>query len=239
MSLRVDIHLATAYGQAYPVSADLLLAGFRGVAGDEVVAELALAAGRPGLAHLLVAWDGAPPTISPSLTLVSRFPAITKPLIKRLQVTPVYEAGPGTPYHLTLELYPRESYASSGLSVQPDALLLTSKPLLQWQSPAADAWPLLAMSDEELAYARRQWGPVVTAATGDLDQAQGICLALAGELATSNGVPSDALMASPPFRQHALLVSGQARGYCENAAAIFVHACQAFAAAMPAEVDDE
>lgn len=228
MSERVSLRLAETFGQAHPVAEDLYLAAFRGMAGERVRAEIELIPGRPGIRHLLVARDGAPTKVVAGMRLIEILPETRVPLIRHLHVTPVYEAGRGTTYRLRLEFYPRESYADSGLSTQPDALLLISSPILQWQTTSLSTWDGPALSDEERAYARRQWGPLVNATSGDLAQAQALSLRLALELADSNGVPSDALMAAPPFRQHELLVSGAARGYCENAAAIFVHACRAF-----------
>ncbi len=85
----------------------------------------------------------------------------------------------------------------------------------------------MPLTAADRAFARAKWGQRLAGIKTDYGRAQLLSLALAGDLKPHNGVPSDAMMRATPFQQYKMMMSGKSKGYCENWAVIFVHACRA------------
>lgn len=227
MSACLEFRLADTFGAAYPAESDLWIERFTGRVRPELEASLGLSPGRPGLQHLRVACDGQPPGSAEHGIIRARFARNDQPQSRAFEVMPVFETGAGAAFQITIALYPSGFYAANGLLGQPDAFLLTTRPLLPRRPVQPFASEALPLTASERAFARDRWGSLLAGVAQDYERAQILSRSLAGDLQAHSGIPSDEMMRAPPFRQYEMMLAGQGQGYCENWAVIFVHACRA------------
>lgn len=219
--------LEDSIGSAYPVQSDLWIEQFSAKTRPQLEACLILKPGRPGFRHLRVVCNNQPAVITRKPVIQARFERKAQPTNQVYNVTPVFATGKGMPFKINIALYPSKFYAASGLLNQPDAFLLTTRPLIPRRSARQLSWEHLPLTAADRAFAKAKWGQRLARVKTDYERAQILSRSLASDLKPHDGVPSDAMMRSTPFQQYKMMMSGKGKGYCENWAVIFVHACRA------------
>lgn len=223
----IAFRLEDSIGSAYPLQSDLWIEQFGATRQPQLEARLVLHPGRPGFRHLQVVCDNQPAVLIRKPIIRARFERNALPQTKVYNVTPVFVTGKRRSFQINIALYPAGFYAASGLLNQPDAFLLTTNPLIPRQSARPLSWEHLPLTAADRAFAKAKWSARLSGAKTDYERAQILSRSLAGDLKPHSGVPSDAMMRATPFRQYEMMMRGRSKGYCENWAVIFVHACRA------------
>jgi transglutaminase-like putative cysteine protease len=123
---------------------------------------------------------------------------------------------------LTINFYPKEAYAASGLSWPDNYWLKSSSVPVSRKTPhRIDDWVGLRPDDPDLEEARRLLPPDVASPAATFDRAERVFLFVAEALKDAGGTPSDAVQAASPLETYKLLSSGRGRGFCENKALVY------------------
>ena len=192
--------------------------------GPEPGLRLVFASNLPDFSHFLIARDGGEFTPCPDGVVVVRFGS--DPQTTTLAVKAARTDGTDTPPHaITLKFTPRPD--DNG-ALANNRLRLAAEPFLHLAPSSMDDWKFPVPTEDEIAFARDQWGSQVDPADGDYAKAKVIAKALMTDLWPHSGPPSPVMKTLQPFEQYQRMVAGEDQGFCTNFGAIFECTCKCF-----------
>ncbi len=146
-----------------------------------------------------------------------------------IRVRPVFAAGTDAPvYTIRINWMTRAAFTKAGGHRKRDIVKVTSEPSISYGTHAPENWKTYRPTEAELAFARKQWAPVVAGVTSDYEKAKRISKALIHELRGCGGLPSVFIYDLPTFEKYEAIRSGRSKFACAQYSEIFSKVCNAF-----------
>ncbi len=154
-----------------------------------------------------------------------RFPneQAMEPQLHKLSIIAVSSAGkPTASYHLGLNFASKARDAANGRTTR-DRVIVKETDLKLSYSFISD-WIIETPTDDDRAYAQKQWGELIVAEAPPYTRARVVTRAIIDDFEPQRGTPSDVMNGLHPFRQHERILAGLDHGWCANLSEVLCHA---------------
>lgn len=221
------VDLQTNYWELYPRREDVFLQAMDRLP-EGFGIQLTTRSSMKEFSHFVYSVNGAPAQKAADGKIPIRFEDRHTPEVQRATTTikAVSTAGAESkPYSISVNFYPKELYAASGQTAT--GYIIIQQTDLAMTATTVEDWILQRPTPEEVEYARKTWGHLLSATRSDYENACTLAKSIIDDLETHRGIPSDAMGKLSPFDQYRRVMAGQDHLWCGNIAAIFSYACNA------------
>jgi hypothetical protein len=221
------VDLQTNCWELYPRREDVALVSMERLR-DGFGVELKVQTSRRDFSHFLVSVNGAKAQRSADGRIPIRFEDKHSPAVQTTTTSIKAVAASGAeskPYAICINFYPKELYASGGLTA-PGYIIIQQTDLALTTSRVED-WILHRPTPGEVEFARKTWGHLLSAGRSDYENACALAKSIMDDLEAHRGIPSDEMGKLTPLDQYRRVMAGKDRLWCGNIAQIFSYACNA------------
>lgn len=197
---------------------------------DGIGLRIGLRSAVPGFSHFTTTTNDGPLVRSEDGTLDIRFEDRRSPEVQRA-VTVIHavskSGAQSRAYTVAVHFYPRERYAARGRLEGGHGRVIVQNTDLVMATSRVEDWIRIHPEPDEVDYARRKWGHLMSDDRSDYANACALARSLVDDLDPHRGIPSNEMDRLSPFGQYERVMAGQDRLWCGNIAAIFTYACNA------------
>ena len=221
------VHPPSDYWDLYPRREEIALGAVQQVS-EGLGVRLSLQTSAEDFSHYVVSQNEGTPqeNLDGEVMVGFRRSGEAKPQHITTEIQAVSASGEKTrPHRIVIGYYPEEFYAASGKKSQ--SFVIVQYTDLALARSTVEDWIVDIPSEEDRAYAKKQWGDLIKGYGSQYEKAQALARTIKTALKPHGGVPSDDMRQAPPFEQYERAVSGKDHVWCGNHAAIFSWACNA------------